>query len=246
MAIRTRIGVMVPSTNTSCEADFQMVAPEGVTIHGHRMWTTNDAEGGESMEVMNADIETAAKYLSTAKVEAIAYGCTTGSFYKGPGWDEEMVRLIESTAGVPAASTSAAVTEALHFFGAKKLSIATPYPDWNNQKLRDYMTAQGFEVLNLEGEPWASKAGNQGINDQDPEVIVDFASGVCRDEADALFCPCTAWRSMEAAAELEQRLGKPVVTAVQATVWRTFRKAGITRSISGNGRLLELMPSVDD
>lgn len=47
--------------------------------------------------------------------------------------------MIEKTAGVPAVSTSAAVTETLHFFGANKLSIATPYPDWNNQKLREYM-----------------------------------------------------------------------------------------------------------
>lgn len=85
MAIRTRIGVMVPSTNTSCEAAFQTVVPKDVTIHGHRMWSTNDGQGGESMEVMNVDIETAARHLSTAKVEAIAYGCTTGSFFKGPG-----------------------------------------------------------------------------------------------------------------------------------------------------------------
>jgi maleate cis-trans isomerase len=239
MAIRTRIGVMVPSTNTSCEADFQMVAPRDVTIHGHRMWTTNDAEGGESMDVMNADIETAARYLATAKVEAIAYGCTTGSFFKGPGWDKEMIQLIENTAGVPAASTSAAVTEALHFFGAKKLSIATPYPDWNNQKLREYMTAQGFEVLNLEGEPWASKAGNQGINDQDPDVIVEFASSICHPDADVLFCSCTAWRSVEAVDELERRTGKPVVTSNQATIWATFRKVGIKTPIKGYGKLLE-------
>ena len=36
MAVRTRIGVMVPSTNTTFEADCQLVAPEGVTIPGHR------------------------------------------------------------------------------------------------------------------------------------------------------------------------------------------------------------------
>ena len=84
------------------------------------------------------------------------------------------------------------------------------------------------------------------MNDQDPETIVDFGSRVCRDDADVLFCPCTGWRAFEAAPELEQRLGKPVVTAVQATAWRVFRKAGITESISGNGRLLELMPPIED
>ncbi len=208
MAIRTRIGVMVPSTNTTCEADFQLVSPAGVTVHGQRLWITNEANGDAAFDGMNAEIESAARYLATAKVDAIAYGCTTGSFYKGPGWDEEMLRLIESVAGVPAAATSPSVVDALRHFGAKRISIATPYPDWNNQMLRAYMEAQGFEVLNVEGEPWAAQAGNQGINDQDPEVVVDFAASVCRPEADALLCSCTAWRSVEAASRLEEKTGR--------------------------------------
>ena len=70
----------------------------------------------------------------------------------------------------------------------------------------------------------------------------ELATKVCRTDADALFCPCTAWRAMEAAQELENRLGKPVITAVQATAWRTFHKVGLTDPIRGFGRLLELMP----
>src|SRR5213593_4108153 len=31
---RKRIGLMVPSTNTTCEADFQMAVPRGITVHG--------------------------------------------------------------------------------------------------------------------------------------------------------------------------------------------------------------------
>ena len=244
MVIRTRIGVMVPSTNTSCEADFQMVAPPNVTIHGHRMWLSDEGQGGEGIDRMNSDIETAARYLATAHVDAIAYGCTTGSFYKGAGWDQEMVDLISSTSGVPAASTSAAVVEALRFFGARKISVATPYPQWNNDKLRAYMEAQGFEVLNVEGEPWASQAGHQGINDQEPEVIVEFASKVCRPEADVLFCSCTAWRAVEAVEEMEKRTGKLVVTSNQATIWATFRNAGITQPIYGYGKLLENLAAV--
>ena len=152
--------------------------------------------------------------------------------------------LISRTAGVPALATSPSVVEALRFFGAKRISIASPYPQWNNERLRSYMEAQGFEVLNLEGEPWAAQAGNQGICDQDPEVIVKFASGVCLPEADALFCSCTAWRSVEAVEELERRTGKPVVTSNQATIWATFRKLGIIEPIKGYGRLLESLATV--
>src|SRR6266849_10075675 len=239
MAWRTRIGLLVPSTNTTCEADFQLALPRGFTVHGQRLWLTNDAQGDESMLRMNAEIETGARYLATASVDAISYGCTTGSFFKGPGWDREMVELIERTACVPAVATSPSVVAALRSFGARRLSVATPYPEWNNQRLRAYLEAQGFEVLNVDGEPRAAAAGNQGINDQDPEAVVEFASRVCRPEADALLCSCTAWRSVEAIAAIEARTGKPAVSSNQSTIWTALRALGITRPITGFGRLLE-------
>src|SRR5437870_11906558 len=235
MAARRRIGVMVPSTNTTCEADFQLVLPRSYTVHGQRLWLTNDALGEEGMLRMNGEIESGARYLATAHVDAISYGCTTGSFFKGPGWDREMIALIEKTAGVPAVATSPSVVEALRSFGARRISVATPYPEWNNQKLRAYLEAHGFHVLNVDGEPRAAASGNQGINDQDPESVVEFASRACRPDADALLCSCTAWRSVEAVAAIEGRTGKPVVSSHQSTIWASQRVHRVTPPITGFG-----------
>jgi maleate cis-trans isomerase len=94
------------------------------------------------------------------------------------------------------------------------------------------------QLLNVDGEPRAASAGNQGINDQSPESVVEFAARACSPEADALLCSCTAWRSVEAVAALEQRTGKPVVTSNQATIWTVLRALGITTPIGGFGRLL--------
>ena len=55
----------------------------------------------------------------------------------------------------------------------------------------------------------------------------------------ALLCPCTAWRPVEAVAAIEARTGKPVVTSNQSTIWTALRALGITRPITGFGRLLE-------
>jgi maleate isomerase len=238
MSVRKRIGVMVPSTNTTCEADYQMVVPRGITVHGQRLWLTNDALGEDGMNRMNAEIESGARYLATARVDVIAYGCTTGSFYKGPGWDREMLDVIQRAAGVPGVATSPSVVEALRSFGARRISVATPYPEWNNQRLRAYLEASGFEVLNVEAEPVAARSGNQGINDQDPAVIAEFAARACRPEADALLCSCTAWRSVEAVDEIERRTGKPVVTSNQSSIWACLRTLGVRERITGFGRLL--------
>ncbi|MBI2871926.1 MAG: aspartate/glutamate racemase family protein [Chloroflexi bacterium] len=239
MAIRTRIGLLVPSTNSTAEPDFQMVAPKDVTIHSHRLWLTNEGLSGEGMDRMNAEVEQGATYLATAKVNAIAYACTTGSFYKGPGYDQEMVACMKRAAGAPAVATAPAMVQALRFFGARSISVATPYNAWQNDRLREYFSSLGFRVLNVEGEPVASRAGAQGHCDQPPESVLEFASRVCHPEADVLLCPCTAWRSLEVVKALEERTGKPVVSANQATIWATFRRLDIIRANSGFGSLID-------
>jgi len=243
VSIRTRVGLIVPATNSTAEPDFAMVAPKNVSIHSQRMWNVNELTV-EVMEEMNSDVERAARYLAEAKMDFIVYACTTGSFFKGPGYDEELIKGIEKVAGVPAVATAPSAVEALRFLGAKRISVASPYAQWQNDRLRAYYEALGFEVLNVEGDPHGAVAGGQGHCDLSPESVVEFASGVCRPEADVLFCSCTAWRSMEVAAELEQRTGKPVVSANQATIWAAFTRLGITGLQPGFGSLLDQLTRV--
>ena len=76
------------------------------------------------------------------------------------------------------------------------------------------------------------------IEAQDPQVIVDFVPTVVQEEADTVFLPGTAWRALDAVEELEQKLGKLVITVNQATIWLALRKVGWTQPIHGYGRLL--------
>lgn len=237
MHVRKRIGLMVPSTNTTCEPDFYRTVPPEITVHAQRMWLTNDGEGAASVDLMNADTKRGAEYLKTAQVDIVVYGCTTGSFYKGPGYDAELLEMISKAAGVPAVGMSPAVAEALRSLGAKRISVATPYPEWINDQLRAYYESLGFEVLNVDGDPTVAGSGHQAANDQDPESVLEFAASVCRPEADVLFCSCAAWRTLEIVEELERRVGIPVVTSNQAVIWATLRELGTTSSTPGMGTL---------
>jgi len=237
---------MVPATNTTFEADFALVVPKEVTLHAHRLWMSEGVESEDFVDKVNDEVEEAAKYLALAKVEVIAYGFTTGSFYRGIAYSKQLEGRIQQAAGVPGVTPATAIVEALHYFGAKKLSVATPYPGWNNAMLLRYLDEAGFVVLNLEGDTRpASIAIHEPMWDQEPESIVEFASKVCLPEADALLCPCTAWRALEVVEELERSLGIPVVTANQTTIWATFRKLGVLQPIHGFGRLLEGLSSAN-
>ncbi len=244
MGARKRLGVLVPATNSTVEPDFNRAVPEDVTVHSHRLWLQNQPLGDEAIDRMNSEIEKGAQYLAQAKMDVVAVAATFNTFYRGPEWPLEMERNMGAELGTPVVLTSPSVVFALRTLGAHRISVATPYATHANDKLGTYLEAQGFEVLNVEGEPVMSLAGAQDINEQDPKEIFEFALTVDRPEADVLFLPCTAWRALEVAGELEQRLGKPVVTSTQATIWRCLLVAGVDRPVAGRGQLLSAMPAM--
>ena len=136
--------------------------------------------------------------------------------------------------------------EALRYLGAKKLTIATPYTVWGNERLGVYLKDNGFEALNIERDERIADGHPQHMNDVEPDFIRDYILSVVRKEADAIFLPCAAWRVMEIADDLEAETGLPVVTTNQATIWRTLRKLGVKRARPGFGRLLREMPDPED
>lgn len=228
-----RVGLVLLSDDRTSEPDYHMVfTPLGVRVHSARMWKDNSLPYPERLDSMHHELAKASKYVADGGLDAVAYTCTTGSFYRGAGWDTEMCDIMSEAAGVPAFATSSSVVAALNEFGAKKLSVVTPYPEWNNVRLRAYLDSKGFEVLSLKGHPDSSR------RDHDQEEIFQFAVENCLPEADALVCSCTDWRSLELVERLEQHLGKPVVTANQATIWHVARELRIDEPIIGFGSLL--------
>jgi maleate cis-trans isomerase len=221
-----------------------MAVPDGVTVHSHRLWLDIDYANEAAIDQLNAHLRDGSRYLAAADVEVIAMAGTTNSFYKGADGSTWMESEMRAGSGLPSVASSPSVAQALRHYGAHRISIATPYPDWNNNRLREYFTSAGFDVLNVDGDPRIADGHAQHMNDQDPRDIADFAVGICRDEADALFCSCSGWRSMEAAAEMERRTGKPVVTTNQATIWRALKLIGIDQAKPGFGRLLAEMPAL--
>ena len=242
MTIRRRIGLLVPATNSTGEPDFHMTAPDGVTVHSHHVWNSTDASSDEAMDLMNSDLANGSRHLAPLGIEVICMAGTTNSFYKGIQGSDWMEQVMSRAAGVPAVASSPSIAQALRHYGAKRISVATPYKRWNNDRLYDYFTAAGFDVLNVEGDPRVADGHAQHMNDQDPEEIAQFAARICRDEADAIFCACSGWRALEAIAQIERATGKLVVTTNQATVWRTLMTIGVDRTKPGFGRLLAEMP----
>src|SRR5260370_34673774 len=146
----------------------------------------NLCEGEAIVDGMNARVEEAASNLSAARVDVIAYGFATGSFYRGLDYAARLLERLHKATGVPTVAASPAMVDALRAFGARRLTVTSPYPDWNNQRLRAYLEAAGFQVLNVAGEPRAAASGFPAMSDHEPDDVLEFCVRVCESRADAL------------------------------------------------------------
>ena len=81
-----RVGMVVLSDDATSEPDFQMVfTPLGVRVHSARMLRDPGLPPPQWLDEMHEELATASRYVGAVGLDAIAYTCTTGSFYRGGG-----------------------------------------------------------------------------------------------------------------------------------------------------------------
>jgi maleate cis-trans isomerase len=224
-----KLGLIVPSWNTVNEYEFQRVLNPRISVHSMRIKITADDE--ENFTRMATQVPAASQLLAHAKVEVVCYGCLAGGFIKGPGHDEEVVRNIEAATGVPGVAAATAVVDALRTMGVSRISVASPYETWLNERLKQYLRAFGIEVLALKG------LGTQAHASFTPEQNAELASEVDRPESQAIFISCSNFRTLEIIGLLEDKLGKPVMTSNMCSLWKMLRVLGDRRDLPGAGRL---------
>ena len=267
MARTKRIGALVPATNPVVEPDFYRVVPKEITVHFERMWngqwnnrtepSTDDdhrlkmsseeanevdwALFGFDVNKMNDDVARGSRSLANIEPDLLVYACTSGTWHKGyMAYDQQMARLMEDSSGVDSITAVGSCIAAMRHMGSQKLSIAGPYRNFHlRNRLKPLMEEAGFTVVSADGEPWMQDSMNPlEIEAEAPQVIIDFVPTVVQEEADTVFLPGTAWRALDAAEPLEQKLGKTVITVNQATIWMALRRLGWTEPIEGYGSLL--------
>ena len=180
----------------------------------------------------------AAQRLAQRGAQAVAYGCTSGSYVLGPEGDAAIAADMRTAAGVPATTTSTAATAALRELGVRRVAVLSPHVDELNARLRAYLEASGFAVVNMVG---LNQRGD--IEAIEPQETCDLVtSRVDTPAADAIFISCTGLRTAAIIDDLEAALSKPVVTANQATLWRLAHLAGAPTATPERGRLLAAAP----
>jgi len=201
-----------------------------------------DAHRVDALLAIGSDDVLAAgvRELASPACDAVIWACTSGSFVFG--WDgaSAQVAALREVAGAPASSTSFAFTDACARLGISRVAVAATYPDDVAERFVTFLATAGISVVRLStlGIVTAAEVGTLGRD----RVLAVAAAGDHPD-AQAVLLPDSALHTVAWLDELEQRLGKPVLTANQVTMWSALRAMNLRGVGAGQGLLLADQPS---
>jgi len=231
---RARIGLLVPAVNNTMERELWSLVPDGVTVSTARIVCEREGTA-DTLRAMEFEGKAACERVITAEPQVVLFGCTSASFYQGAEWNTKFQKELSKIAGVPAISTSGAMTEALQRNNVRKVDVVTPYVETTNERLRRYLESEGIAVNNLGTFDMLDMFDHARIQ---PTDVYQKVRETVSDEADAVFVACTQVRALEVVDLLEKDLGKPVFSANQASFWKVFDTLGIDPELDNHGDLM--------
>src|SRR5476651_380582 len=241
LGYRKRIGIVVPSTNTTVQPECELMRPRGVTNHTARSTIkerplNTEQAFTEHMQAMRDGTGGAIDQIMTAGLDHLIMGVALETFWGGVAQADKLQTELATRAGVGVSMGSTATVAALKKFGAKKIAILTPHQQRGDDMVRQYLTEAGFEIVGLKGLKCVTpraiaqvplediRSSLRELNTPDVEVLVQLG---------------TALPTVTVAAEAERWFGKPVLAVNAVTYWDALRRSGIEDRVYGFGRLLE-------
>jgi len=178
--------------------------------------------------------------LSTAviahlKPASVMWACTSGSFIDGLVFAKRQAAAMSEAAHAPASSTSLAFLSALGALGIGKVAVLATYPEETSRAFTSFLAEGGVAIDRLN---WLDAPSGPAAAAFAKQRFIDGAAKLGVPKGGALLLPDTAVPSLDLIAPLEARLGCPVLTANQVTLWEGARLAGITKG-AGPGRLFK-------
>lgn len=239
----TRIGLIVPSSNTTVEAEMPAIlnrhASAEFTFHASRMRMARVSP--EQLAAMNAQRERCILELGDAHPDVILYACLVALMVMGPGEHQRVEGLVAeqlATGGSEAKirSSAGALVEGVRALGARRVALVTPYMKPLAEKVVSYLEAEDIEVVDwraLEVED------NLEVGCIPGDKVMEAARTLDTGRADALILSaCVQMPSFPLIDTAEREFGLPVLSAATAGAYSILRAMDLPVDIPGAGSLL--------
>ncbi|WP_273368990.1 Asp/Glu racemase [Alicyclobacillus herbarius] len=246
-----RIGLIVPSSNTTMETEIpamlwrRMVEIPGETFTFHSSRMRMQHVNPDELKKMDVDSDRCALELSDADCDVLAYACLVAIMCQGNQYHKESEQRLRQTTAennhlTPVISSAGALVRSLHEMGAKRISIITPYMKPLTKRVTDYIEETGIEVVDSIS---LEVPDNLQVGRLDPMNLVNVVDDLKIDGTDAVvLSACVQMPSLPVVQIVQDKIGKPVVTAAIATVYEILKTLGLETYVPNAGYLLERKP----
>ncbi len=232
--VRTRIGLIIPSSNRLTEPQMRHYAPPGVDVHVTRLRMTGPNHVPLS-QLMPRIVE-ATLALADAHCDVIVFHCTASSMEAGLAGERQVLEQMSSVTRSQVTTTASAALAAMYALDIKNVVLISPYVAATHQHEVDFLGEANIGVVG--GRALGLAGGDQYIT-VPPSEWLRIAQEEMRSDADAIFLSCTNIHSPEIVEPLERAISRPVITSNQAVLWYALRACGETDNVACLGRLFQ-------
>lgn len=238
---RAKFAVLIPSTNTSVQPEFDAMAPPGVTNHISRIIIPNiplksDDDFNKLIELIAAAQMQAVDSVMSAEPDRLVLGISAETFWDGLAASRKLKKDLEAHTGLKVSMGAEACDEAFKALKIEKIGVVTPYWPVGDKNVQRFFEESGYEVRRIVGLKCESPVLIAHVQ---PQQLRDAFRAIDGDDVDALVQVGTNLACGKVAAEAEGWLGKPVIAINTAIYWNALRSHGIPDRMPSWGSLLE-------
>lgn len=238
---RAKFAVLIPSTNTSVQPEFDGMRPPGVTNHISRIRIpniplANNDDFNRLIELIAAAQMEAVDSAMSCEPDRLVLGISAETFWDGLAASRKLKADLEKHTRLPVSMGAEACDEALKVYGARRISVVTPYHPVGDDNVVRFFEESDYKVVRIKGLKCDSPVHIAHVSEAE---LRDAILEVDGDDNDAVVQVGTNLAMARLAGEAERWLRKPVIAINTAIYWHALRASAIADKVSGWGSLLE-------
>jgi maleate isomerase len=238
---RIKFGVIVPSTNTVVEADYNRMAPHGVTFHTGRMYIEHpvmdsDASFEALLVQIRGSIRVAIRDVMTCQPDSLIMGMSSETFWGGVEGNAQFIERVKTQSGLNISTGASACRAGLECYGVRRIAVLSPYQPISDRQVTRYFEEAGFEVVGFKGLRCPTATSIADVSEA--QLLPIIRNELNGPDVEAIVQVGTNLSMVRLADEAERWLGKPVLAINAATLWHALRSNGIPDQMRGFGSLL--------
>jgi maleate isomerase len=200
-----RVGILIPSTDTTVEKELPALLSGYATCHFARMKLT--AVTHEGLRNMEADALHAAEVLADTQPDVVLFACTSGTFIFGADYEADLAAKLATASGATVVTTARSVATMLLTHGTT-VRLRTPYESSITQAEVTYLQSFGLTVSSSDS---LGLTVDNDIAAVSADRLINFVMGT--DAPDAVMLSCTNLQTLHILDDLTAAAGASIVTS---------------------------------